>query len=90
MELNIKDKILNRSKENLNDTEERFNRVSKKTNFALNIVFALLAAACIIPFLFVVIISLTSEASLTANGYRFWPEEWSLEAYKYIFLQAVK
>ena len=37
MELNIKDKILNRSKENLNDTEERFNRVSKKTNFALNI-----------------------------------------------------
>ena len=85
MELKLKNKVFNKSKEKISDKEERFNRVSKKTNFVLNILFALLAAACIIPFMFVVIISFTSEASLTANGYRFWPEEWSLEAYKYIF-----
>ncbi|WP_373205782.1 MULTISPECIES: carbohydrate ABC transporter permease [Clostridium] len=51
----------------------------------LNVLFGILAAVCIVPFLFVLIISLTSESSLQANGYRFWPEEWSLEAYKYIF-----
>lgn len=65
--------------------DERFNRVSKKTNIGLNILFGLLAAACILPFIFVVIISLTSEQSLTANGYQIWPDEWSLDAYKYIF-----
>lgn len=62
----------------------RFNTVSKPTNFLLNILFAILAALCIIPFIFVLIISLTSEASLQANGYRFWPEEWSAESYRYI------
>ena len=85
MELKLKNKVFNKTKEKVTDKEDRFNRVSNKTNFALNILFGLLAAACIIPFIFVMIISFTSEASLTANGYRFWPEEWSLEAYKYIF-----
>ena len=85
MELKLKNKVFNTTKEKVRDKEDRFNRVSNKTNFALNILFGLLAAACIIPFIFVMIISFTSEASLTANGYRFWPEEWSLEAYKYIF-----
>ncbi len=37
------------------------------------------------PFVFVIAISLTKEQSLQLNGYRFIPEEWSLEAYKYIF-----
>lgn len=68
-----------------NEEKNRFNSVSKPTNFGLNILFALLAAACIIPFIFVVIISFTSEQALQMNGYKFWPEEWSLDAYKYIF-----
>lgn len=63
----------------------RFNCISKKTNIGLNIFFAILAAMAIIPFIFVLIISLTSEQSLQMNGYQFWPDEWSLEAYKYIF-----
>lgn len=67
------------------DADGRFNRVSKKTNVALNILFGTLAATCILPFILVVIVSLTSEQSLQANGYQIWPDEWSLEAYKYIF-----
>lgn len=67
------------------DSEGKFNRVSKKAHIGINILFGLIAAACIIPFIFVVIISLTSEQALQANGYSFWPAEWSLEAYKYIF-----
>ena len=77
-----------KSKSNIksdNDGVNKFNSISKSTNIGLNILFAVLAAMCILPFLFVLIISLTSEESLRINGYRFWPEEWSLEAYRYIF-----
>lgn len=63
----------------------KFNSISKPTNVGLNILFGILAALCIVPFIFVLIISFTSEQALQMNGYRFWPEEWSLGAYKYIF-----
>lgn len=80
----IKNKIFSKDKEEV-DGVNKFNAISKPTNVAFNIFFAILAALCIIPFIFVVIISFTSEQSLQMNGYRFWPEEWSLEAYKFIF-----
>ena len=63
----------------------KFNAVSKKSNFLLNVLFAILAFLAIMPFVFVIAISLTNEQSLQLNGYRFIPEEWSFEAYKYIF-----
>lgn len=75
-------------RKNNNKEEERinkFNAISKPMNVLLNVLFVILAALCIVPFLFVLIISLTSEESLQLNGYKFWPDEWSLEAYKYIF-----
>lgn len=67
------------------DNLNKFNSIKKSTNILLNILFGTLAALCILPFIFVMIISFTSESALQANGYRFWPDEWSLEAYKYIF-----
>ncbi len=66
------------------ESESKFNQVSKPVNFILTLLFLLLALACVVPFLFVVIISLTSEEALRLNGYRFIPEEWSFEAYKHI------
>lgn len=54
-------------------------------NLIFNIVLGLFALSCLLPFFFVVMISLTSEASLTELGYRFWPKEFSLAAYEYIF-----
>ncbi|MEG2295399.1 MAG: carbohydrate ABC transporter permease [Oscillospiraceae bacterium] len=66
------------------DDDTYFNRVSKPTDLILNILFGILAAACIIPFIFVVIISFTSEQSLQTNGYSFFPKEWSIDAYKHI------
>ncbi|ATD54194.1 carbohydrate ABC transporter permease [Clostridium chauvoei] len=76
-----------RGKKSKEPAEEisKFNSISKGTNVGFNILFMILAALCIIPFIFVVIISLTSEQALQANGYRFWPQEWSFAAYKYIF-----
>lgn len=79
--------IFNKTKDK-KDVEEganKFNSISKPTNIILNILFLIITALCIVPFLFVLMISFTSESSLQTNGYRFWPEEWSLGAYKYIF-----
>lgn len=66
----------------------KFNCVNKGTNFVLNIIFGLLAAVCIIPFIFVTIISFTSEKYLGSSGYTFFPKELSLEAYNFIFLSS--
>lgn len=60
---------------------------SPKVDLFFSILIALFAISCLIPFIFVIIISLTGESALTANGYSFFPKEWSFEAYKYIFLE---
>ncbi|MCD5002046.1 carbohydrate ABC transporter permease [Enterococcus saccharolyticus] len=54
-------------------------------NFIFNVIIAIFALSCLLPFFFVIVISLTSEQSLVANGYQFWPEEATWAAYKYIF-----
>ncbi|MEO1772074.1 MULTISPECIES: carbohydrate ABC transporter permease [Enterococcus] len=54
-------------------------------NLIFNVVIALFAVSCVLPFIFVIMISLTQEASLAEMGYRFWPKEFSTAAYSYIF-----
>lgn len=66
----------------------KFNRISKTNNLLFNVILIILSLAAIIPFVFVTIISLTDEAALAANGYRFIPEKWSFYAYEYIFSTA--
>ena len=61
-----------------------WNMIKKPTNVVINIILAICSLAAVIPFIFVIIISLTDENSLVMNGYRFIPEKWSLYAYKYI------
>ncbi|MHA0856750.1 carbohydrate ABC transporter permease [Paenibacillus sp. CMAA1364] len=53
-------------------------------NLFWNVIVGLVALACIMPFVFTIIISLTDEKTLTLNGYSFWPEKWSLSAYTYL------
>lgn len=57
---------------------------NKNTNIFFYIMVGLFAFSCIFPFLFVIIISFTSENSLLTNGYALWPSEWSLEGYAYL------
>lgn len=61
------------------------NRISKKTNFILNIVFLIWSLVCILPLLLVVIVSFSSEQSIFENGYTFFPSEWSMDAYNFFF-----
>ena len=54
--------------------------------FLIYLIVFLFALMCILPFVLVIIVSFSSEKSITVNGYSFWPAEWSLEAYRMLFL----
>lgn len=55
--------------------------------FFSNIMIALFAISCILPFIFVIAISFTDESILSTHGYSFWPEKFSIFGYTYLFDQ---
>lgn len=59
-----------------------YNKIKKSTNVLFNIILTILSLLSVVPFIFVIIISLTDEQALAMNGYRFIPEKWSLYAYQ--------
>ena len=61
------------------------NRFPLHTQLAFHAVLGLFALLCILPFIFVVIISFTSEDSIRQIGYSFRPLGWSTQAYTYTF-----
>lgn len=63
-----------------------FHRISPAGNAMFHLIAGLFTFACLFPFVFVIIISFTDESTLARNGYSIFPEQWSLEAYRYIFL----
>ncbi len=59
--------------------------MKKKLSIGMLAIYAvtfLAAAVCLLPLLLVVIVSFTAESSIIQNGYSFFPETWSLEAYR--------
>ncbi|MBE9914452.1 carbohydrate ABC transporter permease [Paenibacillus donghaensis] len=62
-----------------------FHQLPPFWNAVVNLAVGLFSFACVYPFLFVVIISLTDEKTLALNGYSLFPKKWSFEAYSYIF-----
>lgn len=65
-------------------TDNEFLKINKKSNVVLNIILALVSLTCILPYIFIVIISFTSEDSIDTYGYRFIPDHINLKAYQYI------
>lgn len=65
---------------------ERFNRVSKPVNVLFSLAFILLALSAVVPLIFVIIISLSSDNSIQFYGYRFIPNEWTFGAYIYLWM----
>lgn len=63
----------------------RLNSVSPGTEAVIYIILGLFSLCCIIPFVFVIIIAFSSEASIRQIGYSFVPMEWSVEAFQYAF-----
>ena len=59
--------------------------LGKGTDFVLSFFMLLLSVFMVLPLILIFVISFSSESSIAENGYRFWPSEWSLDAYHYIF-----
>lgn len=59
----------------------------KKWGFAGHVLLAVLSVLSVGPFILMVIASFTDEGAALRNGYSFFPEAWSLDAYRYIFEQ---
>ena len=57
---------------------------SKKVNRVVVVLFSLLAFIMFLPVLLVIIVSFSSQDSVTAIGYSFIPRALSLEAYRYL------
>ncbi|MGB8455501.1 MAG: carbohydrate ABC transporter permease [Anaerocolumna sp.] len=59
----------------------------KKKAIIPSTILALTSILCLIPFLLLVIASLTDENTLILDGYSLFPKIWSLAAYQYIWNQ---
>lgn len=64
--------------------------ISKRLDIFANVMMIILALCCILPFVLLIAASITDEATLTINGYSFFPEKISLEAYAYLYRAAVR
>lgn len=72
----------------MEDSLVRLNRIKPQTNAIFNILFAIFALVSIIPVFFVFMISISSEDAIRMNGYRFWPEAFSADAYTFLLREA--
>ena len=73
----------------MNDNMTRLNRINPVTNVLFNLLFVILALCCVVPILFIFIISITDEQVIRTQGYQFFvtAETVSGEAYKYLWSQ---
>lgn len=86
LETNLKKKKKKQTEESgISDGMQRFNSVKPGANVAYSALFITLALICLLPVIFVIIISFTSEAAIGKYGYSFFPKEWSLSAYQYVW-----
>ena len=63
----------------------RINKIKRSTNGWFNVLFVILAAIAILPFIFVIIISISSEESIRLFGYSFFPRSLSGSAYQFLW-----
>lgn len=60
----------------------------KSFRIAALIILFVITACALLPFLLIIVSSLTDEKALVSNGYSFFPAKWSLDSYKYMVQQA--
>jgi putative aldouronate transport system permease protein len=85
MDLNVKPDVKQVDKFFSTKKEKDMLAISPLTDLLLSVLMVLGCILTLFPLYVIVISSITSEASLTANGYRLWPEEFSTLAYTFLF-----
>lgn len=63
----------------------KYMRVSAPSNVLISLLFISLALLCVLPAVFVLIISFSAESAIKLNGYSFLPAQWSLESYAWLW-----
>ncbi len=79
----------NKINTDMNDNMSRLNRISPVSNALFNVLFLALALVCLLPIVFIFIISITDEQIIRTQGYQFFvtAETISADAYKYLWTQ---
>ncbi|MDR3050207.1 MAG: carbohydrate ABC transporter permease [Oscillospiraceae bacterium] len=62
----------------------RLTTVGPGAEAVFHLILGLFSLACVVPFIFVIIISFSSEPAIRANGFSFLPAAWSLDAYRFV------
>jgi putative aldouronate transport system permease protein len=75
-------------KKEIEEDASKLNRISKPTNILFYIIFIFISFICIIPVIFVFMISITSEKSLAKYGYKLIPKELSADAYLFLLKES--
>ena len=57
---------------------------SKKADIFFSTISGLVALSCILPFVFVIVISVTDEKSILQNGYSFFPSQFGLDGFEFL------
>lgn len=65
--------------------DKDMNALSPTANTLLNILLIVAVVITVIPLWVIIVASLTNEQALQTYGYGFWPQEWSVRAYTYLF-----
>ncbi len=61
------------------------NQLSVPANLICHLIFIVGVILCVVPLWIVIAASLTQEQALVINGYGFWPSEFSVKAYTFLF-----
>ena len=64
---------------------KKWNQAGPIAHALLVALFVLVSISALLPLVFVAVISLSSTASIAVKGYSFFPMEWSLDAYRYMW-----
>lgn len=79
-----KSKLIKEEHEKIKVESVNVRSFGKKSDIIFNILIGLLAISALFPFVFVIIVSFTSETAIAIHGYSFFPKEFSLAGYKYL------
>lgn len=60
------------------------NAISSRTNFIINLFFSIYTVLCLLPLVLVFMVSISDEKTVLVNGYSFFPEKLSLDAYRFL------
>lgn len=64
--------------------DNRFNTIGRGWNALFTTILCIVSLTMIIPMALVVVVSFSSELSIANKGFSFFPEQWSLEGYRYL------